>query len=144
MLDNQSVSAAAGAVISVVDRDRMSHPNRPSHNNRDDRRERSSFYTLEGEVASELYRHLDMTIETSVRQAIEQARREEVSTRLGHLDPRDLSGGDWYENQGGQTRAERLRILFGQAMDEIDELVNHRCTFAGDDYCVICRCDGRA
>lgn len=135
MLENRYVFAAAEAVIAVVDQDR---------NSKLSRKQRGGLYTLEGEVASELYKHLDMTFERALGQAMEQARQEEISLRLGHLDPRDLMGGDWDENKRGQSRIEKLRTLFAQALEELDELENHQCSFGEDDYCVTCGLDGRA
>lgn len=135
MLESKYVFAAAEAVISVVEED---------HKGRRPGPDQGGFYTLEGEVASELYKHLDMTFEQALGQALSQARHEEIGVRLGHLDQRDLADGDWHENQGGETQTEKLRTLFARALEKLEELTDHRCEFGEDDYCITCSCDGRA
>ena len=86
MLENRQVDAAVTAVISVVDDDRRGR--------RQVGPEQGGYYTLEGAVAAELYKHLASSFEDDLRLALARAREEEIGLRLGHIDVRDLADYD--------------------------------------------------
>lgn len=140
MLENEQVFAAAAAVISIVDDERGGRRKRPE--------EGGFFHTLEGEVAQELYKHLESTFEHELRQAIDRARSEEIGMRLGHLDPRDLEDYDPEQPETVETmpptKAEKLQQLLTDAIEELKTLRGHRCEFSEEDYCIVCGLDGRA
>lgn len=139
MLEGRHVEAAAKAVISLVDEDRRGRRPVGPH---------QGYYTLEGAVAVELYKHLDSTFERDLRQAIDGARSEEIGMRLGYLEPRDLEDYDPEKPETVEnippTKAEKLEQLLTDAIEELKTLREHRCQFSEEEWCMTCGLDGRA
>jgi hypothetical protein len=70
-------------------------------------------------------RTLDLLFQSGVK--------ELASDRLGHIEP------DEYEFKLAQ-----LRRLCKEKIKEIDQMLQHRCEFDDNDYCMTCGLDGRA
>lgn len=68
---------------------------------------------------------------------IDHVRSEEMYLRMGAIDEGEL------EENGGR-RADLVVAELKAAIVEIDALRDHACEFDADDYCRVCRSDGRS
>ncbi len=102
-------------------------------------REHRAKLSIEGRIADAMGRSYGDALSLMVG----EGRQELQHIRLGHYDPRE----DAHESDdpdAGLSRLDLLKRTCQETVEEIGGLLDHRCEFGEDDWCVTCGLDGRA
>lgn len=102
-------------------------------------RTEEAFKQARTEVQNALYQSFAGKLEYAVDDLLDEARRHEQNVRITGYDPKE-------DDPAFRSPAERLREAMRRALEELQELTEHRCEYVeqpnGDRLCTVCGVSG--